>query len=308
MAIIALVGTGLIALSSTLPADSAGSRIAFALGTGLLAAAMFTSAQTVIAASAANRVLIEALGEQNQIIMRALTDEYRSLNSTYLPTHVFEGSPRPDPTFNRQLTRDLAASQIYLFRGVSGRHTAARLLAASSGHWEVRVITADLRARESLHERARYLLRAGRPETLDEIYADIAHQVRYGLVGLYRARLRCSRISITVSRSPSLDRFEIFDESVWVTLYSDVSSPAAEYPRSLRFHRDSFVYAMQRRDFQRSMDDADTEVIEPSMTDDGFADLYRRLTGESITAPELAKLHTDFDRFRTGFVAEARLE
>lgn len=304
----ALAGVGLLMLSSTLPAESGPSRIAFALGTGLAAAALFASAQTVFAASAANRMLVDSLVEQTRLAMRELTDEYRSLDATYLPSHIFEGSPRPDPTFNYQLTRDLEASQLYLFRGMSGRHTAARLLAARPRNWEVRVILADLHASASLYERARYLVAAGYGASLDQAYDEIRQQVRYGLVGLYLARLRCRRISLTVSRSPSLDRFEIFDDSVWVALYSDVTGAPAQYPRSLRFGKDSFVYAMQRRDFERTTDDAPIEVIDPGMAEDGFRALYARLTGEELTTTDLAWLTGEFERFQWEFVAEARLD
>ena len=308
VAVAALGGIGLLLLSSRLPADSGGGRIAFGLGTGMLAAALFTAAQTLIAASAANRVLVDALREQTRRAMRELTDEYRALESTYLPTHIFAGSPRPDPTFNQQLTRDLAASQAYLFRGLSGRHTAARLLAAWPRNWEVRVITADLRASDSLLERARYLVAAGYGSSLEQTYAEIRQQVRYGLVGLYLARFRCSRIALAVSPSPSLDRFEIFDGSVWVTLYSDVSGPAALYPRSLRFGRDSFVYTMQRRDFERTAAGAGTELIDPTVTETDFLALFERLTGERLTSRELARLQAEFERFRQRFAADAGLD
>lgn len=304
-----LFGVGLLLLSSALPADSGGGRVAFALGTGLSAAALFTAAQTVISASAANRMLVEALGEQARVAMRTLTEEYRALNQTYQPTHIFEGSPRPDPTFNRQLTRDLEASQLYLFRGLSGRHTAARLLSSRLARgWEVRVVVADLRAGESLYARANYLASAGYRATLEETVADIRQQVRCGLVGLYRARIRCSKISVTVSRSPSLDRFEIFDHSVWVTLFSDLTTGAVLYPRALRFGPGSFMYATQRRDFDRIAHDAPTEVIEPAMTGPEFRALFERLTGDPIDAGELDQLAEEFERFRREFAAEVGLD
>lgn len=308
VAVTALTGLGLLVFSASLPPDSLASRIWFALGTGLAAAALFTTAQTVIAADAANRLLVDALARQTQQAMRQLTDEYRAMDLTYLPTHVFESSPRPDPTFNRQLTRDLEASRMYLFRGLSGRHTAARLLTARPRNWEVRVVIADLRASESLRERARYLVGAGYGTSLEKTYAEVRQQVRAGLVGLYLARLRCSRISITVSHSPSLDRFEIFDDSVWVTLYSDISRPAALYPRSLRFGRDSFIYTMQRRDFERTTDEAPTELIDPGMAGREFSAMFERLTGDRLTSRELATLQGEFDRFRYRFVTDARLD
>lgn len=304
----AALGVGLLALSSALVADSVPNRIAFALGTGLLAAAVFTAAQSLISATAANRMLVETLASQTRAALRELTNEYRGVDAAYLPTHVFEAATRPDPTYNRQLMRDLEASQIYLFRGLSGRHTAARLLAAPSRYWEVRVVVADLHARESLYERARYLVGAGYGTSLEKTYEDIRNQVRYGLVGLYLARIRCRSVSVTVSRSPSLDRFEILDNSVWVTLYSDVFGPAAVYPRALRFGRESFIYAMQRHDFQRTTDEAPTVTIDPAMTMDAFLATFHRLTGETITAKDVAKLQEQFDRFRHAFLTDARLD
>ena len=302
-----LLGIALLVISSTLPVRSLGSQITFAVGTGLLAAIVFTLVQTATVATAANRVLVEALSNQTRITLRALFDESRSINAMYLPTHIFEGSSRPDPAFNRQLTRDLASSQIFLFRGLSARHSAVRLLAASSGHWEFRAVIADPRAHESLHERVRYLTYTDPHRRFDDIYDEIKQQVRYGLVGLYLARLRCSGIFLSVTKSPSLDRFEIFDDSVWVTLFSDASRPASTYPRALRFGRSSFVYTMQRRDFQRATADAPTHVIEPSTTEAEFVDLFERLTGDRLTFVQLAKLQEDFNVFRRSFMADANL-
>ncbi|MBY8854260.1 hypothetical protein K7G98_40885, partial [Saccharothrix sp. MB29] len=83
----------------------------------------------------------------------------------------------------------------------------------------------------------RYLLRhEGADGDYDTIVARLREQIHVGLVGLFLARGRCSNIDLTIVSDPPLDRLELFDDSAWLTLYSNTSAGVVRlYPRTLRF-------------------------------------------------------------------------
>ncbi|HEU4348434.1 MAG TPA: hypothetical protein VFR35_11665 [Actinoplanes sp.] len=281
-----------------------------AIGTGALVSALVTTAQTLLTATASRRVLVDSLVEESRQAMRELTDEYRSMNSEFFPTHVFEPTADPDPAFNRLMMADLHNTRQYLFRGFSGRHAAARTLLASSLERELRVVIADPRDRNSINSRARYLLRQTAVEgSYAEIQARLYEDVCIGLVGLYAARGRCTRIDVTVTSNPPADRFELFDDSVWVALFSDLNGTATPYPRTLRFQRSSFIYNMQRSEFLRICNSRTAlhECIYPDTDRDEFIAVFEKITGRRLSVRRFEALEEAFRAFRCDFAHRAHL-
>jgi hypothetical protein len=281
-----------------------------AVGTGALVSALLTTVQTLLTATASRQVLVDALVAESQAAMRELTEEYRSLNREFFPTHVCEPTAQPDPAFNRLMMEDLNNTRQYFFRGFSARYAAARLLLANSVDRELRVVIADPRDRNSINGRARYLLRqpgvqADYPTLQTQLYDELC----VGLVGLYVARDRCIRIDVTVMSNPPVDRFEVFDDSVWVTLFSDPVGACLPYPRTLRFLRSSFIYNMQRSEFVR-IAKSRTELhvqIDPSTDLDEFFALFEKITGRRLTNRRYETLVEQFHAFRAQFAASAHL-
>lgn len=284
--------------------------LVIAIGTGTLVSALVTTAQTVLTASASRRVLVDALVDESRLAMRELTDEYRSTNSEFFPTHVFEQTAEPDPAFNKLMMADLLNTRQYLFRGFSARHAAARLLLTSLLERELRVVIADPRDRNSINSRARYLLRQPHTEgSYTEIQARLYEDICTGLVGLYVARGRCTRIDVTVTSNPPADRFELFDDSIWVTLFSDASGTCTPYPRTLRFLRNSFIYNMQHSEFMRicSSRTALHVCLYPDTDRDEFIALFEKITGRRLSVKRLEALEEAFHVFQRDFVRRAHL-
>lgn len=129
-----------------------------------------------------------------------------------------------------------------------------------------------------------------------------------GLVGLYLARSRCTRMEVTIISDPPLDRLEIFDDSVWVTLYSDAHAPA-EYPRTLRFSDGSFIYNMERAEFSRisASQHAQHLVITPDMTRQEFITRFEKITNSTLTEEQFLDLNAEFYNFLREFAATAEL-
>lgn len=308
LAILLVVSIGSLWISSTMDAGT-WKNLVTALGTGTMISAVVGFGQTLITASASHRALVTPLIEESKRALRDLSAEYRSLNNEFFPTHVFEASAHPDPEFNRLLMADLRASRQYFFRGFSGRHAAARLLLTRS-EWELRTVVADPREHTAIGGRARYLLRnEGATGDYDKIRAQLLDEISIGLVGLFLARSRCTSMEIAVISEPPLDRLEIFDNSVWLTLYSDVGGATTLYPRTLRFSESSYIYSMQRAEFQRMRDTRTAQrfVITPDTTQPEFLGLFAKITGSPLSDEGFAELQHKFHEFREEFTNAAGL-
>ncbi|WP_216216489.1 hypothetical protein [Amycolatopsis aidingensis] len=307
LALLLISGASMV-LASTMEAG-AGKDFVNAVGSGTLITAVVGFGQTLITATAARRALVTPVVEESRRALRELSEEYRSLNKEFFPTDVFEASSEPNPAFNKLMMRDLRDTKQYFFRGFSGRHAAARLL-LSHAEREVRVIIADPRDNTTVGGRTRYLLRhEGAEADFDAIQKRLDDEIWMGVVGLYLARSRCTRVDITVLADPPLDRLELFDASAWITLYSNAAEASTLYPRTLRFSEGSFIYGMERTEFLR-LCNSRTErhfQLTPNTTESDFLALFEQITGWRPTERELQELTTAFHAFLQEFSIAAEI-
>ncbi|MFE2751286.1 hypothetical protein ACFXGA_04725 [Actinosynnema sp. NPDC059335] len=298
-----------LAISSTMD-QGALRTFLVSVGTGTLISAVVGFGQTLITSSAAQRALVTPVVEESRKALRDLAAEYRALDREFFPTHVFEPTARPDPVFNQVMMQDLERTRLYVFRGFSGRYAAGRLLLSQS-ECELRAVLADPRDDDAISGRARYLLRhEGSDGDYDSIAAGLREEISIGLVGLFAARGRCSRIDLTIVSDPPLDRLELFDDSAWLTLYSNTSAGVVRlYPRTVRFSEGSFVYGMERAEFLRiSNSKAGLHVvITPRTGRADFRALFEEITGAPLTEERFRELEEKFHRFRKEFSAFAQL-
>jgi len=307
MVLIVVSGTSLLISSGMDPGT--GKTLVGSLGTGTMISAVVSFGQTLITSSASQRALVAPVIEESRRTLQELSAEYRSLNQEFFPTDVFESSSEPDPKFNHLLMEDLRSTKQYFFRGFSGRHAAARLL-LSHTEPEVRAVIADPRAATTGSGRARYLLRhEGADADLDDIRERLRDETWMGLVGLYLARSRCTQIEVTIVDDPPLDRLEMFDTCVWVTLYSDTDGAKALYPRTLRFAETSYIYGMERTEFLRLCNARTGRhfQIAPDTPQEEFFALFEKLTGTTLTEPQFQELESKFRSFLQDFSTVAEL-
>lgn len=307
--LILVVVAGSSLAASAVMVDGTAKSLVVALGTGTMITAIVGFGQTVITATATQRAMVTPLIEENRRALHELSAEYRSLNREFFPTDVFDAADRPDRAFNQLLMRDLRDTRQYVFRGFSGRHAGARLLLAS-GERELRAVVADPTERSAIGGRARHLVRhEGIDVDIESIQARLHEEIRIGLVGLYLARTHCNRIDITLIADPPLDRIEMFDDSVWITLYSDPGAASTLYPRTLRFSEGSFIYTVERAEFARISNarGARRMLITPDTTRRAFLDQFEQVAGSRLGPKQFAELEANFHAFRREFSALAAL-
>jgi hypothetical protein len=286
-----------------------GKNLVTSLGTGTLISAIVGFGTTLITASASQRALVTPVIEESRRALEDLSAEYRALNKEFFPTDVFEATTDPDPAFNRALMADLNATRQYFFRGFSGRHAAARLLLSRTER-ELRAVIADPRDANSISGRARYLMRRDADGVdYEEVQTRLDEEIRIGLVGLFLARSRCAQVDITVVADPPLDRLEMFDDSVWVSLYSDVRGATKLYPRSLRFTEGSFLYNMERAEFVRVSQSRTGRHfrITSATTRTDFLALFEKIAGSPLSEEQFRELESKFHAFRAEFSTVAEL-
>jgi hypothetical protein len=308
LAILLLVSATSFGVASVIGAGALHTFV-LSVGTGTLISAVVSFSQTIVTAAASQRALVTPLVEESRRALQELSAEYRALNQEYYPTHVFEPTTEPDPAFNRLMMADLHHTREYLFRGFSGRHAAARLL-LSRAEWELRAVVADPRSTNAISGRARYLLRQkGSDSDYTAIERQLHEEIRVGLVGLYLARSRCSRVDITVVADPQPDRLEMFDSSVWIALFSAASGATAPYPKTLRFSEGSFLYAMERTEFLHVCNSRTAHhfAITPDTSQAEFLTLFGKITGTPLTDAGLDGLAEKFREFQQAFSTVAEL-
>jgi hypothetical protein len=308
LAILLLVSAASFGVSSVLGPGTIHTLVV-SVATGTLISAVVSFGQTLLTANASQRALVAPLVEESRKALQELSAEYRALNQEFFPTHVFEPTSAPDPTFNRLMMQDLHGTREYFFRGFSGRHAAARLL-LSHAEWELRAVIADPRCDGAISGRARYLLRQqGSEADREAIEEQLRADIRIGLVGLFQARSRCSRVDITVIADPPLDRLEMFDDSVWISLFSAASGVVAEYPRTLRFSEGSFIYGMERTEFLHLCNSRTAHhfAITSDTSRSEFLVLFQKITGTPLTEDALRALEDKFREFQRAFSTTAEL-
>ncbi|MDU0290363.1 hypothetical protein [Saccharothrix longispora] len=309
--LLTLVVTSGICLTISSAMDQGVARtLVTALGTGTMVSAVVGFGQTLITSSATQRALVAPVVEESRKALRELTAEYRALDREFFPSHVFEPTARPDPAFNQVMMQDLERTRLYVFRGFAGRYAACRLL-LSQTECELKAVLADPRDGDAISGRARYLLRhEGADGDYDTIVARLREQIHVGLVGLFLARGRCSNIDLTIVSDPPLDRLELFDDSAWLTLYSNTSAGVVRlYPRTLRFTEGSFIYGMERTEFLRiSNSKAGLHIsITPGTSRSDFLALFEKITGTPLTDDGFRGLEEKFHQFRKEFSVSAQL-
>ncbi|WP_327714063.1 hypothetical protein OG381_00490 [Streptomyces sp. NBC_00490] len=148
---------------------------------------------------------------------------------------------------------------------------------------------------------AHLTLREHREKTLRSMWA--------GLVGLFLVRNKCGSIEVLFVPTPSLDRFEIFQNSVWVALFSDMDQ-GTRFPRAMRFPHASLIYRMQEAECLAIRRSPTTRRFEISRTttDDQFGGLFLEMTGQELTPQLLAELTSEYEDTAHRFCSSIRME
>ncbi len=220
-----------------------------ALGTSLLASAVFSGVHIFFT----NQEFIELMTERMDNLHKAGTQQIVSYlaqtNPTYLPLAVYDPTDGEGTAFNRDLTTSLGSSHTYRFQGMTGYFVPIRLEATKATLAQLRICLADASDQAALRLRVTREIARGASRDYASVIGQLKEQMRQCVVGLLEVRGRCQAIEIMWSTAPIGERYEIFDNDMYVTIFDSGPPIGAKYPRSLKFGRSSFMYDTTLRRF-----------------------------------------------------------
>ncbi|MEV0529919.1 hypothetical protein AB0I66_41580 [Streptomyces sp. NPDC050439] len=226
-----------------------------ALATGVLGAAIFAFAQVALTTRQYERFLgttvkdaviaeIAKAGEE-------LTRTYRSMQEQYVPTTQYPASQTPDVRFNRDVNLSMRSSTQYTFRGLTGKYAICRLASLNTIPRDVRLIIADPTRPAAMDSRARREMAYRDGLTFEQARQALVDGVHLTLVGAYLTRVRFDRCEICLTADPNLDRVEIFDDDIYLALFTDTENETFPFPLGLRFNKGSLLYQTNQRECSR---------------------------------------------------------
>lgn len=299
LSVVALGATALL-WAATLIQTPTWKQFLDAIATGLLVSAAFGIAQALVTNKVATELLRASVVEE---VSKSLAES----NNAFYPSHDFPASKAPGRSFNELLNRDLRNSSTFWFRGLSGRYTAARLALNESMALQAHLILPDPRIPGTIEGRVDYAFRHRIYPSLsiDEIRQKIKRDLAVGFIGLFEARHGCALLELVLTPMPLLDRYELFRDAIWVTLYSD-DRGGTTFPRTLRYPSSSVMYTMQQADCLQTRNHPSTRLIQfpRTLTHTDLPDLYREITGETLSEDERTSLSEEFKKFADAFARD----
>ena len=300
LAVVALGATVLL-WAATLVRSGTWKEFLNAVATGLLVSAAFGIAQALITSRVSTEMLRASVVEE---VSRSLAES----NNAFFPANEFPASTSPDPLFNALLTQDLENSSTFWFRGLSGRYAAARLSFNQNVSLQAHLILPDPKTPGTFEGRVDYAFRNKiYPELdLNGIRSKIKRDIAMGMIGFFDACRKCAITELILTPMPLLDRYEIFRDAIWVTLYSSPGQ-GTKFPRTLRFSATSVMYLMQQADCLQTRSHPSARLIQfpRFMTSTDMLELFTDITGDKITQDEYDRLLVDFRTFADDFARAA---
>lgn len=306
LAVLVAVGIGAYSLNT----EGRASQVYLAIATSLFATTLFAFLQTSLTALRYEAVLqesvVQTVGRLGEDLLQAVDQQMTAQRRTLLEeigrhdvnreTEVYDPSPRPDPKFNADITESLSNTSRYTFKGVTGRLAAVRLYTLTSRNCqEAHLIIAHPQSPSGFESRIAHILSYVDDTTREEVLEDIRDSVLLTLVGARLAAPKFQTLSIDFVSDSQVNRLEIFDREVYLTLFSDTSDKGVTYPRTKRYSRRSDMYQVLTSETGRLRKNAKLSIImRSSTTDDEIIGYAKQLGYEDFGPSQLAATRASF--------------
>lgn len=276
-----------------------------AISTGLYASALFAFLQSLLTGLKYEALVAQSIEERIESATRRVLEQAMSLQREFLPAAEYPAAMSPDRRFNRDLTADLRSTQRYFFRGVTGLYTMSRVLATKATLDEVHILVANPQYPRSMEARVTHIVSYIEPGSkYEEVFAKLSDEIVQTVVAARLAASRCRSLTLYLQNEPQVDRVELFDKSLFLTLYSDSADRDAKFPRSLRFDNTSSLYRIYMAQLSRSRDWATSSIsIRPTTTDNELINFIGNF-GVTVDSSGLRDHEAKFAEFSKKFEAD----
>lgn len=265
------------------------------LGLNLVAsvifAVIFSILSTRIQEGGLEESLKESFGQYSAEMIAAVSDG----NREHLPIALY---PPVDPTpdafgdrFNIDMTKSLDVTNFYAFRGLTARYVLPRLAASNHYPSQVRIAMlspGDTRAiSRRAADRKPWVRMAGK--SLAQLQSELRQELIASVVSLFEYRRFCP-VELLYVEDTAVYRYEMFDDSVFISWYHGPQSQGKELPESLRFSAGSFWYKALYLDLTRRFDISSQKVTFTHDQDDDFLMTHLSgVLGQSVTQDDIEK-------------------
>lgn len=284
--------------------ELAASEILSSLGLNLIASVIFALVFSFFATEKQEKALKENLDEQFQELSARMLDQMSESNKMFLPIARYPAVNGFGEQFNIDMERSLAETSSFVFRGPSPRYVAARLKHSSRHPGSVRISMIDPQNREALFKRAADRRRwpSSRDKDTQQLCDEVKEEIFCSVVALFDYRHACP-VEISYTADPSVYRYEMFDDSVYVCWYHGQVSLGKEMPEALRFSNDSFWYDMLKMEDKRLHDLSKIKVRFDASHDEAYLLSHlQQLSGEQKTEQDVASWRSTYPEFSRNFI------
>lgn len=273
--------------------------VLISIAASLFAAAVFSAAHSYFTSNELAELIKEQQREGSLEVLEEARTTISSLFPTYFPNETYKSTNLADTTFSEHVNRDLVASRVYDFVGLSGKFVPARIRSVGCNLELLRLEVADITDETSMKGRLRYETSVnGVHKSFDTALREARQNLLASLVGLFSVRSQVQKIEILFSVRVPPGRFEALDNAIYLTPFDGNWSTRRQYPASYRFGVDSLHLRMHRRDFITKFEGPDTTKLWRITADESEREFRDRLANIGLPASEneFSEAMVEFER------------
>lgn len=272
--------------------------IFIAIATGLYASTLFSFLQTMLTGLRYEEVVSQSIEASIEKATGKILARADKINAEFLPDTIFPPSDSSSKSFNAQLSLDLSGTKKYFFLGITGRFAIARIAKSKSILEEAHIFVANPFGERSIDHRVRHVTSfiegtGDYKKTKSKLIAEILQ----ALAASPNAAVKCRKLVFYLTDEQIIDRAELFDTSLYLTLYSDEQKREARFPRTLKFDKSSSMYQILYSQTAREMARAEKVIEVTPETDLSTLSAKLNEMGGDINAKSLEIHKKSFDDF-----------
>ncbi len=292
--VVLIVGVVFVNLDRSL----SGRQVLANLGLNLIASVIFAVIFSWLSGRVQEASLQESLEDSFTEFSNKLTATVAQGNADFLPNALYP----PAESDERRVRHPLQCGHdaqpgrdgiLCLSRPPSARYVAARLRASNHYPQQVKVAMLSPGDTMAIQRRAadRVYWERFEGKDIQQLEEELRQELIWSVVSLFDYRRFCA-VDLMYVEDTAVYRYEMFDDSVYISWYHGAQSHAKEMPESLRFPANSFLYKTLQLDLVRRFEISNNKVtFTRAQNDDFLAQHLAELLGEPVD-------QSDIDRWR----------
>jgi hypothetical protein len=277
----------------------------------LLASAVFAIAQTFLTSHRFVRLVEDSVAGVSRDISSEVVGLLNHQARSYLPMTEYPETSGYDHTFNHDLSTSISQSRTYLFNGLTGKYVGPRLR-NSHRLGSVTVIVGDPTSNGSVvakvYQSDQKKIAPG--ADLTQFENTLRDDIDLCVAGLFSNRLKHDSIRLVLTALPALDRHEITDQALFISIFTENRREKLLYPQTLAFDPTTIWYQMAKQAARWVSEAPDAKKMEftASLDAEQLRQRYEQVFGRPLSAVAFDELMRRYADFEKSFAEEAGLQ